>query len=215
MTPAPIMMKGYAMFMQIIQGKIRDADADAARATLDRWHRDLEPGAQGFLGGTYGITDDGTLVAAVRFESEDAARRNSERPEQTEWWREMERHFDGDVTFHDCSDVTLLLGAEPESAGFVQVIQGRVRDRERAHTLVEQSGDMLSRHRPDILSSSVAIDEDGFFTETVAFSSEDAAREGERKELPPDARQLMEEERSLVEDIRYLDLHQPWFATRG
>ena len=199
------------MFIQIIQGKVRDADA--VRATLDRWHRDLEPGAQGWLGGTYGVTDDGTLVAAVRFESEDAARRNNERPEQTEWWREMERHFEGEPTFHNCSDVTLLLGAETDDAGFVQVIQGQVRDRERAHTLVEQSGDLISKYRPDVLGSTIAIDEDGLFTETVAFTSEAAAREGENKELPREARQLIDEEMSLLDDVKFLDLHHPWFAS--
>ncbi|MGF7235229.1 MAG: hypothetical protein ACQSGP_09755, partial [Frankia sp.] len=129
------------MFMQIIQGPI--GDVNAARATMDRWLRDLAPGAEGWLGGTYGVTEGGTLVAAVRFENEDAARRNSERSEQAAWWEEMRRHFTGDVTFHDCADVMLLVGGGSDQAGFIQIVQGRVRDRERAHTLVEQSGDML------------------------------------------------------------------------
>lgn len=196
------------MFMQIIQGRVRDLDA--LRATADRWHRDLQPGAQGWLGGTYGVTDDGTFIAAVRFESEAAARRNSERPEQAEWWREMERHFEGDVTFHDCSDVTLLLGPETSDAGFVQVIQGRVRDRERMHALVDQSTEPMSTYRPDILGSTIAIDDDGFFTETVAFSSESAAREGERKEVPAEVRQLVDEEMSLLDDVKFLDLRRTW-----
>lgn len=199
------------MFMQIIQGPI--GDANAARATMDRWLRDIAPSAEGWLGGTYGVTDGGTLVAAVRFDSEDAARRNSERPAQTAWWEEMRRHFTGDVTFHDCSDVVLLLGGGSDEAGFVQVVQGRVRDRERAHTLVEQSGDMLSKYRPDILGATIAIDEDGFFTETVAFTSETAAREGETKELPAEAKRLYDEEMALLADVQYLDLHHPWFAT--
>ena len=68
------------MFIQVIQGKV--ADAEGLRAAMDRWGRDLQPGATGWLGTTGGITDDGTFVATVRFDSEDAARRNSERPEQ-------------------------------------------------------------------------------------------------------------------------------------
>ena len=37
-----------------------------------------------------GMCDDGTFVALARFESAEAARRNSDRPEQGEWWAECE-----------------------------------------------------------------------------------------------------------------------------
>lgn len=201
------------MFMQIIQGPVRDEDA--VHATLDRWHRDVEPGAEGWIGGTYGVTDDGMLVAAVRFESAEAARRNSDRPEQSAWWREMEQHFTGPVTFHDCDDVTLLLGGGSDEAGFVQVIQGQVQDKERARAFVEQSDSMIGKYRPDVLGATIAIDSDGCFTETVAFTSEAAAREGERKELPDEARSMMEDGMSALADVKYLDLHHPWFSSRA
>lgn len=199
------------MFMQIIQGQVRDADA--VKRALDSWLRDIAPGAEGWLGGTYGITDDGMLVAAVRFESEEAARRNSDRPEQTRWWQETEQMFTGDVTFHDCKDVMLLLGGGSDEAGFVQVIQGRVKDRERAKALVEQSSELIAQHRPDVLGATIAIDDDGYFTETVAFTTEAAARENEKKELPPDAARFFDEEMSLLDHVEYLDLHHPWFAS--
>src|ERR1700716_1068152 len=201
------------MFMQIIQGRVRDPDA--AKATSDRWPRDLEASAEGFIGTTYGVTDDGMLIAAVRFESEDAARRNSERPEQSEWWQEMERHFTGDVSFHDCDDVTILLGGGSDDAGVVQVIQGRVRDRERAHELAEQSSEMIAKYRPDVIGATIAIDKDGYVTETVAFTSEEAARKAEAKEFPPEASRLLDEEMSLLDDVKYLDLHRPWFSSHG
>ena len=51
------------------------------------------------------MTDDGTLVLLARFESEEAARANSERPEQGEWWAETEKIFDGEPTFKDSSMV--------------------------------------------------------------------------------------------------------------
>jgi hypothetical protein len=199
------------MFMQIIQGAVRDADA--AKETMDRWHRDLAPGAVGWLGGTYGFTDDGTLVAAVRFDSADAARRNSMRPEQDAWWQEMREHFTGEVAFHDCSDVTLLLGGGSDDAGFVQVIQGRVRDRKRARQLAEESGGMIAAYRPDVLGATIAIDEDGFVTETIAFTTEAEARENETKELPPEAAEHLREEMALLEDVHFLDLHRPWFGS--
>src|SRR5437868_9261549 len=107
------------MFMQIIQGKIKDAQA--ARATMDRWLIELQPGATGWLGGTYGVTDDGQLVACGRFTDHAAADANGNRPEQTAWWTEMEKNFDGPVTFHNCDDVTMLLGGGSDEATFVQV----------------------------------------------------------------------------------------------
>lgn len=200
------------MFMQIIQGRVRDTEA--AKAALDRWQTDLAPGAEGWLGGTYGVTDDGMMVAAVRFESREAAERNSDRPEQSQWWAEMESCFDGEVTFHDCDDVTLLLDGGSDKAGFVQIIQGRVTDRDKVRSIVEQSSKMISQYRPDVLGGTLAVDKDGFFTETIAFTSEDEARKNEAKGLPADAQKMFEEEMSLMQDVKYLDLHQPWFTSR-
>jgi hypothetical protein len=195
------------MFMQIVQGKI--TDREAARATMDRWLNDLQPGAKGWLGGTYGVTDDGTLVACVRFEDEVAARANSARPEQTAWWTEMEKNFAGPVTFHDCGDVTLLLGGGSDDARFVQVIQAKVKDRDRLKELMENSSKLLSEQRPDVLGGTIAIDDQGVVTETIAFTSERAAREAEKQEMPAEAGEVM----SLLEDVQYLDLHEPWFAS--
>jgi hypothetical protein len=200
------------MFVQIIQGQI--GDAAGARQAMERWERDLEPGADGWLGGTYGITDDGMLVAVVRFESKAAAERNSARPEQAAWWPEMERCFAGPVTFHDCGDVTLLLGGGSDQAGFVQVIQGTVRDRDRLHALAGQAGDMIAKVRPDVIGATFAIDDAGFFTQTVAFTSERQARSAEQQEPPADAARQLQEWMALLDDVRYLDLHQPWFASK-
>lgn len=199
------------MFMQIIQGPV--GDVAAARATMDRWLTDLEPAATGFLGGTYGVTDDNMMVACVRFDSEESARANSDRPEQGRWWSEMEQHFTGPVTFHDCTDVMMLLGGGSDDAGFVQIIQGRAKDITRIHGLVERSEPMLSKYRPDVMGATIAMDKDGFFTETVAFRSEEEARKAERQEMPAEAKALLDEEMALLDDVRFLDLHQPWFAT--
>ncbi len=199
------------MYMQIFQGPIRDADA--ARASMDRWLTELGPGAEGWLGGTFGVTDDGMFVAAVRFESEEAARRNSERPEQGEWWREMEQHFTGPVTFHDCKDVIVLLGGGSDDAGFVQIIQGQVTDPERARAFAEQTGELMAAHRPDVIGATIAIDDDGFFTQTIAFTSEDAARDGEHKEMPADVASMMAEGMAMLTNVHYLDVHHPWFAS--
>ena len=68
------------MFVQVIQGQL--ADAGKVEVALDRWIQELAPGSIGWLGTTAGVTEDGRFIELARFESEDAARRNSNRPEQ-------------------------------------------------------------------------------------------------------------------------------------
>jgi hypothetical protein len=48
----------------------------------------------------------------------------------------------------------------------------------------------------------------------VAFRSEQAAREGERKEMPAEVRDTFETEMAQVQDLTYLDLRHPWFASK-
>src|SRR6266545_3074850 len=124
------------MFVQVIQGQV--SDAGQARAALDRWARELAPGANGWLGTTAGVTEDGRFIALARFESEEAARANSDRPEQDQWWTETAKLFTGEATFKDSSDVTLDITGDPDNAGFVQIIQGRGSDPERARALMAQ-----------------------------------------------------------------------------
>jgi hypothetical protein len=199
------------MFIQIIQGTCHDPEA--LRGQLDRWRRELGPGAQGWLGGTYGVTDDNTFVAMVRFDSREAATRNSTRPEQGAWWAKTEKCFDGEVTFHDCDNAMTFLDGGADDARFVQVIQGRLTDPHRFRRFVELPMDMLHETRPDIIGGCIAMDSDGLFTETVYFLSEDAAREGERREMPAPIKQMWDDELALMQDVTYLDLRNPWFAT--
>ncbi len=199
------------MFIQVIQGKCKDADR--VHQLTDEWRETLGPTAEGWLGGTYGITDDGQFVAVVRFDSRDAAARNSARAEQGEWWRKMEECFDGAVTFHDCDNVTMFLDGGSDDAGFVQIIQARVTDPTRLREVMEQPMDSLHEARPEILGGTVAIDEDGWMTQTVAFSTEAEAREGESKEMPEELRGEFEAEMSLMQGVTYMDLHHPWFSS--
>ncbi|WP_377642268.1 hypothetical protein [Oryzobacter terrae] len=199
------------MFIQVIQGMC--SDEPTLRGHLDRWKEDLAPGADGWLGGTYGMTDDGQFVGVVRFESREAAARSSLRPEQGAWWEEASRCFDGEVTFHDCDDAILMLDGGSDDAGFVQVIQGRVEDADRFRAFMSQPMDMLQQARPEIIGGTIAIDADGFFTETMSFRSEDEARKGEQMEMPDEMAAQFDREMEQVTDMRYLDLHHPWFAT--
>lgn len=199
------------MFIQVIQG--RTDDEQGLRAASDRWLEELAAGADGWLGATYGVTDDGNFIGVVRFESEEAARRNSRRSEQGAWWTETERLFSGDVTFRDYTDVTLMLRGGSDDAGFVQVLQGRTSDRDRMVALTEQAGPVLSSERPEIIGSTLAIAPDGQFTETVAFTTEEAAREAEARGLGAEANELMAQQSAVMDDVTFLDLRRPWFVS--
>ena len=203
------------MFAQVIQG--RTSEPEGLRAALDRWTEELQPGSIGWLGSTIGITDDGTFIAIVRFESAEAAERNSQRPEQGHWWAETSRLFDGEVSFRDSQDVTVDLRGDPDQAGFVQVMQGRVSDAARAKELMAQMpGDAMAAFRPDVLGSVMIGHQDGAWTQVIYFTSEAEAREGERKETPPEFQDAMEEMNQLsVGETTFYDLRQPSLQSAG
>lgn len=196
------------MFIQIIQGRCNDPER--LRGRLDEWSEKLAPQAPGWLGGTYGFTDSGDFVGVVRFESRDAAAANAQRPEQDAWWRSTESCFDEPVEFHDSDDVTLLLDGGSDDAGFVQIIRGKVQDPERLRALMGQT-DLLHEQRPEIIGGTLAIEPDGTFTETVAFTSEESARRGEHQAMPEEVEREL---RAVMQDATFLDLHHPWFASR-
>ena len=197
------------MFVQVIRGQV--SDADQARAALDRWMQDLAPGATGWLGSTAGVTEDGRFIALARFESEDAARRNSNRPEQDQWWTETSKLFTGEATFRDSTDVTVDVNGDPDNAGFVQVMQGRGTDPDRAKELMGQNRDEWAAFRPDVIGSVAAGHEGGAYTMAMYFTSEAEAREGERKQPPPElAAQMAEMDKLSTGEPEFFDLNQPW-----
>jgi hypothetical protein len=197
------------MFVQVIRGQV--SDPGQVHAALDRWSGQLAAGAPGWLGSTAGVTEDGRFVALARFDSAEAARRNSDRPEQGQWWMETSKLFTGEVTFRDSSDVTPDVTGDPDRAGFVQVMQGRSSNPERARELMAQNPDEWAAFRPDVIGSVAVGHEGGAYTMALYFTSEQAAREGERKEPPPDLKALMEEMNQLsASEPEFLDLRQPW-----
>lgn len=116
------------MVVQVIQGQV--SDARQVRAQFDRWVAQIAPGAVGWLGSTAGVTEDGRLIALARFESEEAAQQNSDRPEQTAWWEQTAKLFTDQPVFHNSTSVEVNTPGDPSQAGFVQVMQGRSSDPE-------------------------------------------------------------------------------------
>lgn len=202
------------MFVQVVQGKV--SDAAAAREHFDRWVSDLAPGATGWLGTTGGVTDDGTLVVLARFESEEDARRNSDRPEQSAWWAEVEKVFSGTPEFHDSTHVELDITDDPNKARFVQVMQGRTTDPTRARELMSDDSVDWTEFRPEILGSVSLEHDDDAWTMATYFTTEDEARAGEQKEPPPQLAKMIEELMSVsVGEPAYFDLRDPWLDTPG
>jgi hypothetical protein len=195
------------MFVQVFQGKV--GDEAGARRTLERWREEVMPGATGFLGSTAGVASDGTFLGLARFESRDAAMANSGRSEQGAWWAEMEKCFDGDVTFFECDDAQTVLGGGSDDAHFVQVMEGRSDDVARMQQLMTRHEDQMHAARPEIIGGVLMDVGDGRYVQAFYFTSEEAAREGEKLELPDDVRADIEEGTALMGEVTFFDLRDP------
>jgi hypothetical protein len=195
------------VFMQVMQGKC--SRPDELRALADSWREEGSAGAIGWLGGTYGITEDGTFLGMIRFTSREDAMANSARPETNAFAEKMGALMDGPVTFHDCDDVTSFLDGGSDEAGFVQVISGHLDDPAPAKAMLADTGD-LQEMRPEIIGGTFALAPGGTYFQTIYFTDEESARKGEQIEPPEDVRAALE---SMMAGATFYDLHQPWFAS--
>jgi hypothetical protein len=196
----------------VITGKT--SDREGLRRQFDRWQSELRAGATGYLGSTGGVTDDGNVFMAARFESEEAARRNSTREEQGAWWAETEKFLEN-ARFQDSAEVTTLGGGGSDDAGFVQVMRGRVADKEKAPALMARFAELLpamAEGRPDILGDVTVIHSDGTYSDIIYFRSEAEAREGEKKEPPAEMQEMFGEFMAAMPVDEYIDLKDPWLT---
>ena len=205
------------MFVQVIQGKV--SDASRVRAQLDRWVSELAPGATGWLGSTGGVTDDGTLVLLARFESEEAAQRNSDRPSRAPGG-EGRPHKAVPSPRSRCSatarpSTSTRLGtpARPPSC---RSCRAGPATPDRVRELMASDPTDWASFRPDILGSVSVGHDGGEWTMALYFTSEEEARVGEQKEPPPEMQQLMEEMDALsVGEPAYYDIRDPWLHAPG
>lgn len=197
------------MFAQTIRGKV--SRPDAVRRLVDRWTYELGPTATGWLGSTSGVTDDSQLFVLVRFESEEAARANSGRPEQGEWWAEMEKLIDGNAVIEDSNDVFVETFGDLDSAGFVQITLGESRDVERAKALLTDNVDIRRAFRTEMLGTVGVTYSGGRYAMAIYYTSEAEAREREVSQFPPTFYPMFKEAMALrVGNPEYLDLKTPW-----
>jgi hypothetical protein len=200
-------MKETAMFVQVFQAKVRDADLWARQ--VERWRAEIRPKTSGFLGFTSGVTADGDMITVVRFESPEAAKVDNDLPEQGAWFEETSKAFDGEVTFHDCRDVDVLLDGGSDAAGFVQIMQGRAKDQADMRSRQSAIEPALREVRPDLLGGTIAWHGDGGFTQVAYFTSQPEARKNEQA-MATSA--VFEEFMSLIDgDMTFYDLTAPDF----
>lgn len=193
------------MFIQVIQGKT--SRGEELRQLGESMQASGQRPGEGWLGGTFGLTDDGDFFGVVRFESREAAMANSARPETHEFSQKMAALMDGEVTFFDSDEVQTFLDGGSDDAKFVQIIRGKADP-----GLWQKLGDAseLRELRPDVIGGTVAIKHDGSFVETIAFTDEASAREGESRDVQ--ASPEMEEALStLLQGATFYDLRELWF----
>ena len=171
------------MFVQIIEGKV--SDKEALHRQLEQWQTDLRPGATGFLGTTAGVTDDGRFFAAARFASATAAAANSNRPEQSAWWSDAEKCFDGAPSFMESEDIEQFLAGGSNDAGFVQVMKvPKAPDRAASKRLDAEFEKHASTLRPDLIGGQRVWLGSGGALEINYFTNEAEARTNESQEPP-------------------------------
>ena len=200
------------MFVQVIEGQVKDPAG--AKAEMDRWVSEIGPSAEGWLGSTAGVTPKGRFVAVARFESEEAARAQSNKPEQDQWWKSFSQHLDGEASFFESSGVTIGGKGGSDSAGFVQLMHGKVNDLEKAKEMDARMEKEMPQRRPDVIGNLTAYKEDGSFYSALYFTSLEEARQGE-KEMTENPPPEMAEWGQLIDgEMTFHDLEEPWLASK-
>ncbi len=198
------------MFVQVIQGHV--SDASKVRAQLDKWLAEVSPGAVGWLGSTSGVTEDGQVVALARFESEEAAQQNSDRPEQGAWWEGMAALFTDEPVFHDSTTVDVDTQGDPSDAGFVQVMQGRSSDPDRARELMASDPtdwqDVPARHLGHDERSSTRAARGRW--RSTSRPRRRRVRASRRRRHPRWRETMKEMESLTVGEPVFFDLRDPW-----
>jgi hypothetical protein len=81
---------------------------------------------------------------------------------------------------------------------------------------VNQLDKLFEEHGPsmraDVLGLQRVWTAPDTYVEAVYFTSEDAAREGEQQEMPPEMQAQMGDFEDMMGDIEYIDLTEPWLT---
>ena len=184
---------------------------DAQKATVEDeirgfWKKDERKEIDGIVEFLKGRQE----LAAMKPAEREVARQALLEDVLKQWWADTQSAFEGDVAFHDCSEVQEFGRGGSDDAGFVQVIQGRYTDPEKGLELVRRSEEPLREFRPDVIGGLLCLHGDDGFTQAVYFTSETEARAAEQQPPPPDVQAMLEDEAGIMSDLVYFDLTDPW-----
>ena len=152
-------------------------------------------------------------MIVARFASAEDAAANSERPEQSKWWGEAESLI-SDVTFRESNDVVVQGAGGSDDAGFVQIMVGHITDVPAYDRMVARMPEMMEAMndaRPDVIGGLTVRFPDDTYIDVIYFTSEEAAREGEAKPMPPELEKDFADMMSSAEVDEFIDLNAPLF----
>ncbi|MDP8931564.1 MAG: hypothetical protein M3O70_24100 [Actinomycetota bacterium] len=155
-----------------------------------------------WLGGVAGTTDDGRFVAVVRTSASPTVTAAESLAPDLAAPPEVLRSDHLIVAYED----------RPWDARFVQVMSARVLSRARYQEVEARIGQAFLDNRPDVLASYRTWPRDDLVIAVDHFSSEEEARAGEQRELPPNLREGFQEWLALLEETFWFDLTDPWLA---
>ncbi|MDQ4069094.1 MAG: hypothetical protein M3203_06445 [Actinomycetota bacterium] len=188
-------------FVLLARGPVDDPGA--VRRRWDDWHERIAA-ASGWQGSTGGVASTGDWLAAIRYSSEEAARASAEGGSDHGF-------LSGATSLELTGDLQLVEGnGPPLAAGFVQFMRARVPERHRLEAVEAAVGDRFAAVRRDFLAGLRAWTGPDRLTVVDWFTSEAEARAGEATAIPPELERLFGEWMSLLHDVEWYDLGQPW-----
>ena len=186
----------------VLLARAPGGDLDILRRRWDRWHQQAAATSAHWLGSTGGLAPGGDWLAAVRYSYEEAARTAAQAATDL---------LPDATTIEVTGDVHLVEGnGSPADGTFVQFMRARVPERHRLEAVEESVGDRFAAHRTDFLAGLRAWTGPDRLTVVDWFTSEADARAGEAIDIPADLGALFGEWMSLLHDVEWYDLRQPW-----
>lgn len=197
------------MLVRVVLGQA--PDPVALHRQWMRWERTVASDVEGYLGATAGVADNDAFIAIIRFAWADAVHRSISDPDTAPLWQDVLRLLRESV-IEDTERTDTWNRGGSDDAGFVQIRHGRSNSPERLRDrYVNQQPLRMGPYRPEVLGDMFAWHDNGRFTLSAYFSSEDDARRGENLH---EFESFFDDINTVMHDVTYIDLHHPWLSSR-
>ena len=200
------------MVVWVLEGKA--SDPEEVGRQLGHWISRFGS-TPGYLGSTGGVTDDRRLLVIARWDSMEAGDSLLASADLQAWYEEFEQGFDGSVAFTKSVDATTYLAGGSDSAGFVQAMKVAGVDRARIDAADREFEKLAADFRPDLIGGIRVWTAPDAFVELNYFTSEDAAREGEKKAPPAEVAAEFEDFMAMMQDAEFYDFTDPLLHSPG